>query len=94
MGSSSLSEFKLKILEYVKFKDTISLFNRSDYLTMEAIILSTKLKVAKQNKEESYASILEAKIEDIFNQVKRFGRNQHALKAIEFISEFKKNLSI
>jgi hypothetical protein len=86
LGQLYISEFKLHVISSNKLKDSYNLFNRADNLALESIILSTRLKVARDKNEKSLIDTIQRKIKDIIKDIKRFGNNENALKAIEVIS--------
>ncbi|MBA7520064.1 hypothetical protein ES705_12152 [subsurface metagenome] len=59
---------------------------------MEAIILATKLKVAEEKEDKALVQKIEQKIEDYFAEIRRFGKNLSALKVVEHVKDYIKNL--
>ncbi len=77
-----------------KFKESFKLYNRAENLTLETIILATKLYVAKEKKDKTLFNKKKHKIEENINEVLRFGKNISALKAIEYIKNYVNSLRI
>jgi len=91
-GKVNLMEINLSIISYEKFKESFKLYNRAENLTLETILLATKLNVAIEKENKALIKTIKRKIEENFNEVKRFGRNVSALKAIEHIKDYLKGL--
>ncbi len=92
LGESKVIEFTLSIISCDKFNDSFKIFNRAENLALETIILATKLKVAEEKKDKSLVQKIEQKIEDYFVEIQRFGKNLSALKAVEHVKDYIKNL--
>ncbi|MBN1217212.1 MAG: DUF447 family protein [Candidatus Lokiarchaeota archaeon] len=80
LGDFLISEIKVKILFHRKFQESFKLFDRSENIVLESIILATRLKVAyeKENKEllsKIYNEIIENK-----EKVLKITKNKHILK--------------
>ena len=84
-GQVELVEITLSVIFYEKFKESFKLYNRAENLTLETIILATKLYVAKEKKDKTLFNKINHKIEENINDVLRFGKNKSALKAIEYV---------
>jgi hypothetical protein len=91
-GEYNLKEVSLTIISFEKLRESFKLFNRAENIALETIILSTKLKVALEKKEEPLIRKIKNKIEENISDVKRFGKNVSALKAIEHIEGYIKGL--
>jgi len=85
-------EINLTIISYEKFKESFKLYNRAENLTLETILLATKLNVAIEKKEKALIRTIKRKIEENINNIKRFGKNVSALKAIEHVKDYIKGL--
>ena len=94
LGQVELVEISLSVISYKKFKESFKLYNRTENLTLETIILATKLYVAKEKKDKALFNKIKHKIEDIVNDVIRFGKNPSALKAIEYVKDYVSRLKI
>jgi hypothetical protein len=93
-SKSKIMEVNLTVISYEKFKESFKLFNRAENLTLETIILSTKLNVALEKKNDLLVDQIKCKIEENIANIKRFGKNFSALKAIEHIDSYIKRLEI
>ncbi|MGB5911692.1 MAG: DUF447 domain-containing protein [Promethearchaeia archaeon] len=91
-GKINLSEFILNILSLVKIKESYKLFNRAENLTLETLVLTTRLKIAFEKHNRNLITDFQSKIEDNIMNIRRFGKNQDALKAIELIEEYIRKL--
>ncbi|MHA2430309.1 MAG: DUF447 domain-containing protein [Promethearchaeota archaeon] len=91
-GKINLSKFILNILSLVKIKESYKLFNRAENLTLETLILTTRLKIAFEKHNRNLITDFQSKIEDNIRNIRRFGKNQDALKAIELIEEYLRKL--
>jgi len=92
LGESKVIEFTLSIVSCDKFNESFKIFNRAENLALETIILATKLKVAEEKKDKALVQKIEQKIEEYFVEIQRFGKNISALKAIEHVKDYIKNL--
>lgn len=92
LGELKVVEFTLSIISCDKFKESFKIFNRAENIALEAIILATKLKVAEEKKDKALVQKLEQKIEDFFVEIQRFGKNISALKVVEHVKDYIKNL--
>jgi hypothetical protein len=91
-GKLKLMEINLSVISYKKFRESFKLYNRAENLTLETIVLATKLNLAIEKKNKALIKTIKCKIEENFNEVKRFGRNVSAFKAIEHIKDYIKGL--
>jgi len=89
-----LVEINLPVIFYEKFKESFKLYNRAENITLETIILATKLYVAKEKKDKTLFNKIKHKIEGNINEVLRFGKNSSALKAIEYVKDYVSRLKI
>jgi len=92
LGQVELVEISLSVISYEKFKESFKLYNRAENLTLETIILATKLYVAKEKKDKTVFNKIKYKIEENVNEVLRFGKNSSALKAIEYVKDYVSSL--
>jgi hypothetical protein len=94
LGRSILSEFELNIIKIMKFKDSFKLFNRTENIALESIILATRLKIAYIKKDQlQFSKILEI-IEKKLENARKFGKNLNALKSIDLVEKYIKCLKI
>ena len=91
-GKLKLMEINLTVISYEKFKESFKLYNRAENLTLETIVLATKLNVAIEKKDKALIRTIRGKIEENISDIKRFGKNLSALKAIEHIKDYIKGL--
>ncbi|MFX0042943.1 MAG: DUF447 domain-containing protein [Candidatus Hodarchaeota archaeon] len=88
LGEVKLSEFKLDIIYFNKYKESFTLFNRAENLALEIILLTTRLKVAKEKNNQPLFYKIHEKIDNYIENIERFGKNDRALKAIEFVRRY------
>lgn len=91
-GKLKLMEINLTVISYQKFKESFKLYNRAENITLETILLATKLNVAIEKKENALIRTIKHKIEENISDIKRFGTNVSALKAIEHVKNYIKGL--
>jgi len=88
IGEFIMPVFKLNVVFTEKLQESHKLFNRAENLALETIILTTRLKVAQENQNQALFSKIHRKILDHMENIKRFGKNEQALKTIDLISEY------
>lgn len=93
-GSVNLTEFTLEILSILKFKDSYKLYNRAENLTLEALILTTRLKIALEKNDNDLINHFQNKIRDVISNIKQFSKNPEVSKSINLIKEFVRNLNL
>ena len=91
-GEFKLMEIDLTVISLQKFRESFKLFNRAENITLETIVLATKLNAAIDKKDVALISKIKGRIEENIKEVKRFGINKSALKAIECIEGYIKGL--
>ena len=89
-GEFKLMELNLTVISSEKFRESFKLFNRAENITLETIVLATKLSIAIAKKEKTLTRKIKDRIEENINDVKKFGINKSALKAIEHIEDYLK----
>ena len=89
-GEFKLMELNLTVISSEKFRESFKLFNRAENITLETIVLATKLSIATAKKEKTLTRKIKDRIEENINDVKKFGINKSALKAIEHIEDYLK----
>jgi len=94
LGEVVIPVFKLDVIFSEKFQETHKLFNRAENLALEAIILATRLKIASNNHNQNEFSKIYQKIENFMEDIRRFGQNIRALKAIELVNKYITKLEI
>jgi hypothetical protein len=88
MGEIKLSEFALKIYSIVKHRESFKLFNRAENLTLEILILTTRLKVAKERDDQHLFNEINDKINYYLHTIERFGRNPDVDKSLELVNSY------
>ena len=94
LGDYKAIEFRLKVLESKKLKDSFNLFNRAENLAIESIILATRIKIAKKNNNQDLYDKFHNQINLNLEKIDRFGKNDKALKAVNLVKKFIENLFI
>ncbi len=94
LGEIITPVFKLDVIFSEKLQESYKLFNRADNLALETIILATRLNVAKENQNQPLFFKIQEKIIDHIDNIKRFGKNEKALKTIELVSKYISKLKI
>jgi len=92
LGEIKIPFFKLKVIFCDKLKQSFKLFIRAENLTLEIIILATRLKVAKEMKNASLFDEIYEKIIDLMETVKRLGKHDRVLKTIDHVNDYIKIL--
>lgn len=92
LGRVKLSEFILNIVSVEKLKESYKLFNRAENLALEIILLATRLKIVKENNNKPLFSEINDKIINYIENIKRFGKNEQAIKAINLVEEYIRSL--
>ncbi|NVM36638.1 MAG: DUF447 family protein [Candidatus Lokiarchaeota archaeon] len=88
LGEFIIPVFKLDVIFTEKLRETHKLFNRAENLALEAIILATRLKIARENQNQALFSKIHEKIKDFVENTKRFGKNERALKTIYLVDKY------
>ena len=92
LGEIVVPRFSLDVISSELFRPSHKLFNRAENLTLEAIISTTRLKVAKDNRNKPLFSKILSKIRVNIEDVNRFGKNERAIRTVELINEYISNL--
>jgi hypothetical protein len=92
LGEIIIPLFKLNVIFMEKLRETHKLFNRAENLALEMIILATRLKIARENKNHSQFIKINGKIKTFIKDIERFGHNKRALKATELVKNYISNL--
>ena len=93
LGEVNLTEFTIKIFNLEKRGDSFNLFNRAENLALEAIILATRLKVAKEINDQKLFDSIYNEIINYSEDIRRFGQNKSALKALKMVLNFIESLN-
>ena len=88
LGEVMIPVSKLDVIFAEKFLNTHKLFNRTENLVLETIILATRLKIARENQNKAQYIKINEKIEEYIEDIERFGYNKRALKTIELIKNY------
>ncbi|MFX1419073.1 MAG: DUF447 domain-containing protein [Promethearchaeota archaeon] len=88
LGEITIPVFKLNIVFAEKFRESYNLFNRAENLALETIILATRLKIAKENKNLALFSKINERITEHIENIQRFGKNKKALKSLELVNNY------
>ena len=92
LGEIRITEFRIIIINFVKAKNSFKYFNRAENLTLETIILATRLKVAKEKIDKILFNNIYEKITEYIDCIKRFGKNKNALKSINLVNNYIRSL--
>jgi len=92
LGDSKVTEFRLKVIESEKLRESFNLFNRADNLTIESIILATRIKIAKNNDNQDLYNKFLNRLNLNLEKIDKFGKNDKALKAVNLVKKFIENL--
>ena len=71
-----------------KLKNSFKNFNRAENLVLEVIILATRFKVAKENKNEIIYSKISEKIQTYIELIENLSNNEQILKTIKRVKKF------
>ena len=88
LGRIIASEFQFKVLETKKFKKSFKIFNRAENLVLEVIILTTRIKIAKENKNEKEFSKINEKIQNYISLIEKLSNNKKITKTVKHIKTF------
>lgn len=88
LGEMKVTEFKLKAISFNKFRESFKLFNRAENLVLEIVLLATRLKIAKEKKNNTLFHKIYERIIDNRKDVKRFGKNERAIKALDLVNNY------
>ncbi|TFG18426.1 MAG: DUF447 family protein [Promethearchaeota archaeon] len=93
-GPVNLTEFELEMLSIVKLKDSFKLFNRAENLTLETLILTTRLKIAFEKNDYDLVKDYQSKIDNGIKEIIHFNNNLEVSKSINLIQEYIRNLKL
>ena len=88
LGETKVPRFSLDVISSELFQASHKLFNRAENLALEVIILATRLKIVKDNKNKPRFSKILNKIRENIKNINRFGKNEKAIKTIELINDY------
>ncbi|MBY9007448.1 MAG: DUF447 family protein [Candidatus Lokiarchaeota archaeon] len=92
LGESTLSEVKVKILTYSKFRESYKLFNRSENIALESIILATRLKIAYDKDNTNLIKKIHNEIIENKRRTTRFSDNITIIKTFNLIELYIRDL--
>ncbi|MBD3255615.1 MAG: DUF447 family protein [Candidatus Lokiarchaeota archaeon] len=92
LGKAKVTEFTTRVLRFIQLKDSYSVVNRAENLALELIILTTRLKVAKETKNNFIYQKINEKYQDLKLNLLKFGHNKIALKTLEITDKYIKSL--
>ena len=87
-GEIMIPIFKLNVIFAEKFQHSFNLFSRAENLTMESIILATRLKIAKKSDDISLFNKVHNKLSEHIENIERFGKNKRVFKAIKLLKNY------
>ena len=93
-GFVDLTEFELDMLSIVKLKDSFKLFNRAENMTLETLILTTRLKIAFEKNDYDLVLDYQHKINNSIKEINHFDSNLEVSKSINLIKEYIRNLKL
>lgn len=88
IGETKFPQFSLDVISSEIFQASHNLFNRAENLALEAIISTTRLKVAKNNNDKPLFSKILTKIKENIENINRFSKNDKAIKTIELVNNY------
>lgn len=88
IGEIKVSEISLRIYSIVKHRESFKLFNRAENLTLELLILTTRLKIAKERDDQHLFNDIYDKINYYLHLIARFGRNPDVDKSLEIVTSY------
>ena len=88
LGQIIASEFKFIVLDTKKLKESFKTFNRAENLALEVIILATRIKVAKENKNEIIYSMINEKIQNNLTIIEKLSKSEKIFKTINLVKKF------
>ncbi len=91
-GEVIIPIFILDVIFAKKIRNSSKSINRAENLTIEAIILATRLEIAKKSNNEVLFSQIHKQILYYIENIKRFGANAEALQAIEIVDNYLNSL--
>jgi len=92
LGETKLTEFKIKIFYCEKIKESYKLFNRAENLTLECIILATRINVAKQKDDRELLKNYLIQFNSMVETVMRISDLENIVKAIKLVEEYVNSL--
>ncbi|MFX1317066.1 MAG: DUF447 domain-containing protein [Promethearchaeota archaeon] len=88
LGQIKLTKFNLKVISFNKYKESFKLFNRTENLVLEIILLATRLKIAKEKGNYPLFDKIHERLINNKEDVERFGKNERAIKALDIVNDY------
>lgn len=88
LGKVNITEFIIKPIYTKIFRFSQKLYNRAESLSLEMIILATRLKVAYDKADMALISSLWEKINQYEINIRRFSKNQRVIKTIDLVKKY------
>ena len=94
LGEIIVPRFNLDVISSELFQVSHKLFNRAENLALEVIISTTRLRIAKDNKNKLLFSKILDKINQDIKNINRFGKNEKAIKTIALVKNYINSLKM
>jgi len=88
LGEIKVTEFKLRTISFNKYRESFKLFNRTENLVLEIVLLATRLKIAKEKNNYPLFHKIHERIINHREDIKRFGKNERAIKALDLVNDY------
>ncbi|MHA1149120.1 MAG: DUF447 domain-containing protein [Promethearchaeota archaeon] len=83
-----MTEFKLRVIQYKILHKSFSLFNRAKNLTIESIIIATRLKICLAKNNKDLYSKLKTQLNYNIENIERFSKNTRVKKAMDLVQKY------
>ncbi|TFG17414.1 MAG: DUF447 family protein [Promethearchaeota archaeon] len=87
-----ITEFKLRVIQSKELKKSFSLFNRAENLTIESVIIATRLKICLAMNNKELYSKLETQLNYNIENIERFSKNSRVKKAMNLVQKYVSSL--
>ena len=87
-GIINLSEFLLSPILIKKFRASYKLYNRAENLILESLILTTRLKIAIETKNQDLIKLIEHQIDENMKIAKKFATNKKISNVLDYIHQY------
>ncbi|MBD3197206.1 MAG: DUF447 family protein [Candidatus Lokiarchaeota archaeon] len=88
LGDVELTEFILEPAYSKTFRSSYHLFNRSENLALEMIIISTRLRLAVESGNKKLLNSFLNRIDDYRMMIHRFGKNEEVEKVLKIVENY------
>ena len=92
LGKIEACEFQFKVIGTRKLRESFKVFHRAENLALEIIILATRMKVAKENNNQTIYSEINDKIQNYVSTIEKLSKDESILKTIEHVKKYLKSL--